>query len=298
LTFGPVFLDLTLGQNSLYLLAAVLVIGGAVRTRAGRASWPSALTAGLAVGAKLFPLLWLGALVLLRRWRLLAWSMAAALLILGAAFFLLPDGNRDYWSTFLVGRITTASEYTGLEDQSLGALLDRVGRPQTFQASGLRVTQVQTIVWTPPWNLDAQVIRGLRYALLLLLALAPMVVLWWGMPEEAEGAFYLWVLYVLVLLPHMERYNHVLLLPAMAWLWGRGGWRRDLSILAYLGAGLSRLTHLWAILLPAPWGPLASGFGLYTVFLLGCGLTTCLWPRGLWANRRIGTAHPTTVQKD
>lgn len=122
-----------------------------------------------------------------------------------------------------------------------------------------------------------------------LLALIPLIVLFRTGPAQAEGAFYLWVLYWLLPFPHTERYNHVLLLPAMAWLWARSETfahrsetlaqrGRNLVILAYFLAGLSRLTHLWAILLPAPWGPLASGFGLYAVLLLGGGTVALLWP--------------------
>jgi len=78
----------------------------------------------------------------------------------------------------------------------------------------------------------------------------------------------------------------VLLLPAMAWLWGhslsegdgRGKWQRRVVVVAYALVGLSRLTHLWAMLLPAPWGPLASGFGMYAVFLLGAAIVVTVWP--------------------
>ncbi len=282
LTFGPVFLDLTLGQTSILLLAASLTVGQAVRLRTKDSLFAGTLAQGLAVGAKLFPSVWIGALLLLRRWRLFVLATLAALLALGLGFVITPSGNRDYWTNFLPGRVSSASEQVGIDDQSFVAWLDRLGRPHSFQTPGLSVTQPHAITWSPPWSFSPQVIQGAGYLLVALLALIPLVVLLRAGPARAEGAFYLWVLYWLLPFPHTERYNHVLLLPAMAWLWARSETfahrGRNLVVLAYFLAGLSRLTHLWAILLPAPWGPLAAGFGLYAVLLLGGGMVTFLRP--------------------
>ncbi len=296
LTFGPVFLDLTLGQTSILLLAASLTVGQTVRLRTKNSLVAGTLAQGLAVGAKLFPAVWLGALLLLRRWRLFVLATLAALLALGLGFVVTPGGNRDYWTHFLPGRVTSASEQVGLDDQSLVAWLDRLGRPHSFRTSGLTVAQKHNVTWSPPWSFSPRVIQVVGYLLVAVLALIPLTLLWTGRAEAAEGAFYLWVLYWLLPFPHTERYNHVLLLPAMAWLWARSETfaqqsetfaqqsetfaqrGRNLVMLAYLLAGLSRLTHLWAILLPAPWGPLASGFGLYAVLLLGGGMVTFLRP--------------------
>jgi hypothetical protein len=275
-TFGPVFLNLTLGQNGVFLLVAALIIGQALRVR----TWITSLLAALAwvpaVGAKLSPLIWIGALPLLQRWRLFVLAILILLLVLGLASLLTPTASRDYWLRFLPERIFSYSEEVGIDDQSLVAWLDRLGRPHTFGVPGLSVTQQHTVIWSPPWSVDPHVIRLGGYFLVALLALIPIAALLRVGPAQAEGAFYLWVLYGLLIFPHTERYNHVLLLPAMAWLWSRGGPGRTLVILTYFLVGLSRLTHLWAILLPAPWGPLASGFGLYAVFLLGGGMAISL----------------------
>ena len=282
LTFGPTFLDLTLGQNSFFLLAAVLVIGQALRTQVKGTCLSAALAGGLAVGAKLFPLIWLGALPLLRRWRLFVLSILAVLLVVGLPLLFAPAASQSYWLHILPQRVLSASEKVGIDDQSLIAWLDRLGRPHTLRVPGLSVTQRHTVAWSPPWSVDPHVIRLGGCFLVALLALIPIMVLLRTGHAEAEGAFYLWVLYGLIVFPHMERYNHVLLLPAMAWLWARSETfaqrARKLVILAYFLVGLSRLTHLWAILLPAPWGPLASGFGLYAVLLLGGGMVSLLWP--------------------
>jgi len=281
LTFGPMFLDLTLGQNSFFLLAAALIIGQALRTETKDRRLSAALAGGLAVGAKLFPLIWLGALPFLRRWRLFVFAVLVVLLVLILPFLLAPAGSQDYWFRILPKRVSSASEQVGIDDQSLVAWLDRLGRPYTFGVPGLSATQQHTVTWLPPWSFAPQAIRVGGYLLVALLALIPLVVLFRANPADAEGAFYLWVLYGLLPFPHTERYNHVLLLPAMAWLWSRGGRGRNLVILAYFLVGLSRLTHLWATLLPAPWGPLASGFGLYAVLLLGTAMVILLWPSKL-----------------
>jgi alpha-1,2-mannosyltransferase len=292
LTFGPTFLDLTLGQNSFFLLATVLVIGQTLRTTAKGFRLSAALAGGLAVGAKLFPLIWLGALALLCRWRLFVSAILVVLLAMSLPFLLTPAASQSYWLDVLPQRVRSTSEQVGIDDQSLVAWLDRLGRPHTFRIPGLSVTRQHTVTWSPPWSVDPHVIRLGGYFLVALLALIPIMVLLRTGHAEAEGAFYLWVLYGLIVFPHMERYNHVLLLPAMAWLWARSETfaqrGRNLVILAYFLAGLSRLNHLWAILLPAPWGPLASGFGLYAVLVLGGGMATFLRPSKLSSMAREG----------
>jgi len=284
-----VFLNLTLGQSGLFLLIAVLIIGQAIRAKTKDSSLWAAIAWVVAVGAKLFPLIWLGALPLLRRWRLFVLATMVVFLAFGLTTLLAPTASQDYWLRFLPERVFSYSEQVGIDDQSLVAWLDRLGRPQTFRVPGLSVAERHAVTWSPPWSVDPVLIRLADYSLVALLALVPIIVLLRAGSTEAEGAFYLWVLYGLIVFPHTERYNHVLLLPAMAWLWARSEtfaqrsefraqWGRKLVILAYFLVGLSRLTHLWAILLPAPWGPLASGFGLYAVLLLGGGMVSLLWP--------------------
>ena len=277
LTFGPTFLDLTLGQTSILLLFAALVVGRATRASTSRPSiFPAASAAGLAIGVKLFPAIWLVALPWLRRWRLLLLAALAAVLALGLSYIIAPVASRDYALRVLPERISSASKQASLDDQSLVAWLDRLGNAHTFRVPGFSATQLHTVTWQPPWSIDADILRGVGILLCGLLGLIVLVIILRTDPVEREGAFYLWVLYALLPLPHTERYNHVLLLPALAWLWARGCVGRRLAVLAYFLTGLSRLTHLWAILLPAPWGPLASGFGLYAVLLLGAGMVIFL----------------------
>jgi hypothetical protein len=278
LTFGPVFLDLTLGQTSVLLLVATLLIGQALQTRRKAHRLLAALIAGVAAGAKLFPLAWLGAPAVLRRWRLTAWAVLIVAVVFGIGFIVAPDANRDYFQHLLHQRISSAFERVSIDDQSLPSWLDRLGRPQVFQVPGLSATQQTTVTWSPPWSIAPETLRWIGYAIALLLALPPLAVMLRARERRAEGLFYLWVLTLLLPLPHIERYNHALLLPAIAWLWGRGGHGQALAALSYTLAGLSRLNHLWAILLPAPWGPLASGFGICAVLVLYGGILASTWP--------------------
>jgi hypothetical protein len=306
LTFGPVFLDLTLGQTSVVLLVTALAMGRSLSryqpavaasrpanaaSTAGRSGGRlgtvstliAALAGGLAVGVKLFPLTWLAALPLLRRWRELILATLLVVVILGLGFIVSPASSQVYGKYLFTERLAASSEVTSVDDEALIAWLDRLVRPQTFSVSGFGVEQRTTVVWSPPWVVDARVVRWVGYILLALLVLPCLFLLLRALPEQYEPAFYLWVLYGLIALLHIERYNHVLLLPAMAWLWGRGRWQRIVVVVAYTLVGLSRLTHLWAMLLPAPWGPLAAGFGTYAGFLLGAAIVVNLWPSA-WAS--------------
>ncbi len=270
-TFGPVFLDLTLGQTSIVLLAAALCIGVSFRQTTKSSLWPASFAEGLATGAKLFPLLWMGAAVFLRRWKFLVLGTLAAFLLLGITALWMPEANKEYWFDFLPYRIMSASEQASMDDQSLGAWLDRLGRSHTYNVPGLNVNESVTITWSPPWSVNPELLRWGGYVLAGILAL-PVIIRLLRTTAQAEAGFYLWVLYTLAIFPHIERYNHTLLLPALAWLWGQGKWQKTVAALAYLFAGLSRLNHVWITTLPAPWAPLASGFGLYAAILLGGSL--------------------------
>jgi len=280
LTFGPIFLTLTLGQNSIFLLVAVLVVGRALRCHDGTGGIPAAFASMLAVAAKVIPLVWLVAVSLSRRWDLVAASVGAVVLAFGADALLDRRANDEYWLRFLPARAAYYSDEGGLEDQSLFAWIDRLGRPHSFDTSLVRLDEAHRVSWTPPWSFDPDKLRWASYVLVAGLALIPLAVIRRVGIVEAEGSFYLWVLGLLVAFPHTDRYNHVLLLPAMAWLWGRGGTAQLVVVAAYGLAALSRLTHALALSLPAPWGPLASGFGLYTVLLLAAGMVATLRPLG------------------
>ena len=276
-TFGPTFLDLTLGQTSVVLMVAALTIGRSLSSKNRLAGLVAAGAAAVAVGCKLFPLSWLPVWPLLRRWRYVLLAVILVLAVAGLSVLASPAGSRAYWAYLFEERLATASAVPSVDDQALVAWLDRLVLPQVFDVSGVGVEQRQTVFWTPPWSVDATTVRWLGYALIaVLLALVSLVLLRTG-KEHPEAGMYLWILFGLIALLHIERYNHVLLLPAMAWLWGRGASERKVVVASYTLVGLARLTHLWAVLLPAPWGPLASGFGLYAVFALGVAMAVSVW---------------------
>ncbi|MGB9880770.1 MAG: glycosyltransferase family 87 protein, partial [Anaerolineae bacterium] len=227
LTFGPVFLDLTLGQTSIVLLVASLVVGRSLGSQRRAASFVAAVANGFAAGAKFFPLAWLAIFPFLRRWRETVLTVVVVAGIFTLGFLATPAGSREYAQHFME-RLSTSSEVPSLDDQSLIAWLDRLGRPLTFEVPGLNPEQRKTVVWAPPWALETGTIRLTGYILLALLVLPYLLFLIRAIPEQPEASFYLWVLYCLLALLHMERYNHVLLLPAMAWLWRQGGGKRNI----------------------------------------------------------------------
>jgi len=284
-TFGPVVLDLTLGQTSVALLAAMLVVGrtlSATKHSAVRGV-KLALATAFATGAKVYPLSWPAALGASRRWREALFMGVGGLVCLGSGFLISRTAYEMYWSRYLIERLHTASSSVSMDDQSLTAWLQRMLLPQRYVVPSLRVSDRVMVVWQPPWTFEPGHIRLLANALALVVALGALVLLArWG-HSHPELSFYLWCTCLLVVLPHVERYNHVLLLPALAWLWGQGGDMRLASAVAYGMLAISRLNHLWLIAFSYPWAPLLSGAGLGAalVVLVSTGYALARWPSSL-----------------
>jgi hypothetical protein len=291
LTFGPVFLNLTLGQNALFLLSAILYAGRMLKPIQGFPGLPGVAMLFMAIAAKLFPALWLGVLFVLRKRKYCIITLLLVIAAMGAAALRNPAAHRDYWKRFLPQRSISLSSDVGLDDQSLVACVDRLSRPHTFQVPGLSVSRTQRVTWSLPWAFTGDSIRYTAFIIEALVAAALFRLFLRRGRRDPEGFFYLAVLFFLVVTPHTERYNHVAALPAMAWLWSRDGMRYGAVLPAYLLFGLSRLNHLWAIALPGPLAALASGFGLYAVILLGVGIAVELW-------RRHAGAPQATVQPE
>ncbi len=273
LFFGPVMLTLTLGQSSIFLLALLLLIGRSLK----RSSLFQEVTAGIfwiiGISTKVFPLLWLPGLFLLRQWRALITGIMAILAFIFLHAIFLPRLSQTYLLTYLPQRAIHLSSGS-LDDQSLLAWLLRLTQPLTLHVPGLFVFQHQQIIWQPYMTISPNVIRWITLILLGIVGAWLSWRLWRADEEQSEPLFYLWVLFVLLILPHTERYNHVLLLPAMAWLWGRGERGTHFAIGGYFLAGMARLTHLWVLILPWPWAPLATGFGILAVLVLMRGILT------------------------
>ncbi len=273
LSYGPLFLDMSIGQVSvLLLLCALLWLRGAEEERlAGAASGLA-----LATGVKVFPLYWLGAALLSRRWRVLGAGVVVTSAFLLTSQVLAPEANRTYWGAALGGRISESAMAPGVDDQSLLAWATRLTQPQSFTLPGLDVNTRTTIHWMPRNPFPYPVVLGSVGLVLLAAGAIAAYTVWHAQGRERVGAWSLWLLLGLLGLVHMERYNHVLLLPALAWLWGAQPRYRDWVLVAYALEGLGRLTHAFALWLPFPWAAWASGAGLYAVLLTFGVLTTAL----------------------
>lgn len=273
ISFGPVFLNLTLGQNALVLLLSALAMGEALKKQTGghRVLWIPVWL--LAIAAKIFPVLWLGCMPFLKRWRMALTASSFCLIVFLGSALLKPDENQDYWKRYLVNRAQQySSGETQIDDQSLKAYFDRIGRSGHFLISGLRVDDRQEIKWELPWEVPTQAIYGATAVAVILIGLWLLNVWIRHRGRDPAGVLYSLILFTLIFFPNMQRYNHLLALPAMAWLWRTGTTGRKLAIAAYALFALSRLNHLWAALLPSPLAPLASGFGLFGVLVLLAGV--------------------------
>jgi hypothetical protein len=267
-TFGPVFLDLSIGQTSVVLLFLALLIGRQLPRGGRRASWIAAGVTALAAGIKLYPLFWAGAFLFLRRWRLFLGTVALGILGSALLFLVFPEPSRSYLLTELPGRVTSAADQVGVDDQALTAWLDRMFRPQVHSVQGLSTSEAIGVTWAPWLTLDTALLRVGGWALVGLISAAAAWVIWHHGRRQPAGAFYLWLVLGLLAFPHIERYNHALLLPAMAWLWPQGRRQELIVLVAYLLTGLARLTHFWVVALPGPLVAPATGFGVLAALLV------------------------------
>lgn len=274
LTFGPLFLNLTLGQNGPFLLLSLATLGISLQNkpRGFLLSVPLWL---LAVGAKLFPAIWLGCLVYLRRWRVFLIASLFCLAVFGLAAVLKPEINKAYWFEFLPTRNQQFVESVSINDQSLNGYLSRLGQQRSYQFPGLTIDGIHQITWSFPWELSSQTIQVATYGVLFFLGLILVYAWQQNKGSDADAILYSLALFSTLFFAHMERYNHIIALPAMAWLWQLNSPYRKLTLLAYGLFGLSRLNHLLA-LLPSPLGPVATGFGLFSVLLLLLGIAHAL----------------------
>jgi alpha-1,2-mannosyltransferase len=270
LTFGPLFLNLTLGQNGVWLLAGALLLGGALRQNPARAGVPALVSWVIAVGAKIYPVLW--SLALLKRWRYFAAAVVLCAAVFGLQALLEPEINRAYWLDFIPSQARAFAVQVSVDDQSLPGFLSRVGRSGEYSFPGLDAGDMRTVYWALPWDIPADFIRYISCLLAGIFGLGLAAASARNKNANPDGVLYALVLFSLLPFPHTARYNHILALPAMAWLWKQGGLYRHLAALAYGLFALSRLNHLWA-LLPSPLAPFASGFGLFGVLtlLIGAG---------------------------
>lgn len=276
LTFGPLFLNLTLGQNGILLLVSLLLSAAALRVRQTGPRLIAILLWVAAVGAKIYPALWVGSLFFARRWR----AFAAALLACGVAFgtiwLLEPAVSREYWLAFLPRQARDFATGVSIDDQALAAYLIRLGASSQYGFADISARGIAQVTWRMPWEIPATTMRIVAYAVLALIGGALAWIWWRSAAQQPAGALFSAALYSLLVFPHMDRYNHVVALPALAWLWACGRRCRVIAIMAYALFALSRLNQIWTRL-PAPLGPIATGFGLIAVLLLLAAMAYRLW---------------------
>lgn len=123
--FEPLRDTFSFGQVNLVLLALVLGDGWLLATGRGRLAGAGI---GLAAAIKLTPALFIGLLLLARRWRAAALATAVAVGASALAAWVDPGASRFYWTEALwdtsrVGRL----EY--VSNQSLQGMLARLGEP-------------------------------------------------------------------------------------------------------------------------------------------------------------------------
>ncbi|MGR3874493.1 glycosyltransferase 87 family protein [Streptomyces graminifolii] len=121
--FEPLRDTFSFGQVNLLLLA--LVLGDCRLLSTGRSRW-AGVGIGLAAAIKLTPALFIGLLLLARRWKAAAVATAVALGATGLAALVVPDASKFYWTramwdTTRVGRLDYVS------NQSLQGVLARLG---------------------------------------------------------------------------------------------------------------------------------------------------------------------------
>ncbi|MEU9166603.1 glycosyltransferase 87 family protein [Streptomyces sp. NPDC048420] len=121
--FEPLRDTFSFGQVNLLLLALVLVDAWLLATGRERRA---GIGIGLAAAVKLTPALFIGLLLVARRWRAAAVATVVALAATGFAAVVAPDASRFYWTDALwdttrVGRLDYVS------NQSLQGILARLG---------------------------------------------------------------------------------------------------------------------------------------------------------------------------
>ncbi|WP_328744712.1 glycosyltransferase 87 family protein [Streptomyces sp. NBC_00285] len=123
--FEPLRDTFSFGQVNLLLLALVLVDAWLLATGRERRA---GIGIGLAAAVKLTPALFIGLLLIARRWRAAAVATVVALAATGFAAVVAPGASRFYWTdamwdTTRVGRLDYVS------NQSLQGILARLGEP-------------------------------------------------------------------------------------------------------------------------------------------------------------------------
>ncbi|QFQ95305.1 DUF2029 domain-containing protein [Streptomyces phaeolivaceus] len=244
--FEPLRDTFSFGQVNLVLLALVLADARLLAT--GRGRW-AGMGIGLAAAIKLTPAIFIGMLLLARRWRAAGLATAVAAAATAAAALIAPAASRFYWTEALwdtsrIGRLDYVS------NQSLQGVLARLVAPhEPSRAVWALFVLAVLCVWA--WRVRTAV-RGddwaVAFALTGLTACLVSPITWvhhlvWLLPSFA------------VLLRHrrllpLAAALYVLLCSSVVWLWFDGA--------AGIGGFVGSNTYVWITLGLLLWLPVGQ----------------------------------------
>lgn len=244
--FEPLRDTFSFGQVNLLLLALVLADARLLATGGGR--W-AGVGIGLAAAVKLTPAIFIGMLLLARRWRAAGLATAVAAAATAAAAWIAPAASRFYWTEALwdtsrIGRLDYVS------NQSLQGVLARLVAPhEPSRAVWASLVLVVLCVWA--WRVRAAVRAedwAVAFALTGLTACLVSPVTWvhhlvWLLPSFA------------VLLRHrrllpLAAALYALLCSSVVWLWFDGA----SGVVGFVGSN----TYVWITLGLLLWLPVGQ----------------------------------------
>lgn len=244
--FEPVRDTVSFGQVNLLLLA---LVAGDLLLLVSRRHRLAGVGIGLATAVKLTPVIFIGYLVVTRRWRAATVSVATAAGATLVAAAVAPGESREYW-TEAIWNVDRVGSLLHVANQSMNGFTARLDAPAGILLWGLLVVAVLAL-WA--WRVRAAVIAHDDVAGLAVTGVAG------GLISPVT-----WV------------HHLVWLLPAITWLFVRGvdrrrWWPLSLAALAY-GLLCSRLVWLFDDQ-PGGWGLLGSNLYVFLAVLLLVG-----WP--------------------
>lgn len=212
--FEPVRDTLSFGQVNLLLLALVLSDAWLLSTGRGRRA---GVGIGLAAAVKLTPALFIGLLLLARRWRAAGVATAVAAAATALAAWAAPDASRFYWTDALwdttrIGRLAYVS------NQSLQGVLARLVAPdEPSRAAWATAALLVLCVWA--WRTSRALADEDWTAAFALTGLAACLV------SPITWVHHLvWLLPSFAVLLHRRRLRvagalYVVLCSSVVWLW-------------------------------------------------------------------------------
>ncbi|MER6355807.1 glycosyltransferase 87 family protein [Streptomyces sp. NPDC001634] len=269
----PVRDTFSFGQVNLLLLALVLADAWLLSTGRGRLA---GIGIGLAAAVKLTPAIFIGLLLLARKWRAAAVATAVAVGATALAVCAVPDASRFYW-THAVWDTTRVGRLDYVSNQSLQGVLARLVAPAEPSRAAWELAVVLVLaVWV--WRTHRALRAGDWRAAFALTGLAACLV------SPITWVHHLvWLLPSFAVLVHKGRLRlagalYVVLCSSVVWLWfddasGIDGFLGSnayvwitLGLLLWLPAGqprvsrslFSRSASATAVPTPTPTAPASS----------------------------------------